>query len=273
MKGINVFGGLAALLLVAGGASAQWSDNFDSYADGTLLNGVGGWEGWDGVSGAAGTVSNDQAHSGPNSMVVTGDDDAIHQFSGYTSGQWVLSGWIYTPSNLDSLTYWIVQNEYNHGGPYDWTVEIHLDPATGEVSEAIQESYGSGTNYLPLVYDQWVQIRAEFDLDNNLVETYYNDQLLASGPVNIRQGGAIEIANLDLYAPHAGVVYHDDLSLEEAGGGCIGDFDGNGMVDTRDVIAFLNAWNAGDASSDCDGNSSIDTRDVICFLNAWNAGC
>jgi hypothetical protein len=55
--------------------------------------------------------------------------------------------------------------------------------------------------------------------------------------------------------------------------GCVADFNADGAVDTRDVIAFLNAWNAGDAASDCDGNGVIDTRDVICFLNAWNAGC
>lgn len=54
---------------------------------------------------------------------------------------------------------------------------------------------------------------------------------------------------------------------------CYADFDGNGVVDTRDVTAFLNAWVAGNASADCDGNTIIDTRDVTCFLNAWVAGC
>jgi len=37
--------------------------------------------------------------------------------------------------------------------------------------------------------------------------------------------------------------------------------------------AFLNAWNAHDSASDCDGNGLIDTRDVLCFLNSWTAGC
>jgi hypothetical protein len=54
---------------------------------------------------------------------------------------------------------------------------------------------------------------------------------------------------------------------------CDADFNGDGSVDTRDVLAFLNAWNAGNRSADCDGNGSIDTRDVLCFLNIWNAGC
>ena len=54
---------------------------------------------------------------------------------------------------------------------------------------------------------------------------------------------------------------------------CLADFNGDGVVDTRDVLAFLNEWNAGNASSDCDDNGVIDTRDVLCFLNLWNAGC
>ena len=54
---------------------------------------------------------------------------------------------------------------------------------------------------------------------------------------------------------------------------CPGDFNGDGIVDTRDVLAFLNAWTANDPSSDCDGNGVIDTRDVLCFLNVWTAGC
>jgi glucose/arabinose dehydrogenase len=54
---------------------------------------------------------------------------------------------------------------------------------------------------------------------------------------------------------------------------CPGDFNGDGVVDTRDVIAFLNAWAAGDASADFNGDGEVDTRDVLAFLNAWTAGC
>lgn len=55
--------------------------------------------------------------------------------------------------------------------------------------------------------------------------------------------------------------------------GCVADFNGDGIVDTRDVLAFLNAWNAGAGSADIDGNGTVDTRDVLAFLNLWNAGC
>lgn len=54
---------------------------------------------------------------------------------------------------------------------------------------------------------------------------------------------------------------------------CIADFNGDGVVDTRDVLGFLNAWAAGQGGADIDGNGVIDTRDVIAFLNLWTAGC
>lgn len=54
---------------------------------------------------------------------------------------------------------------------------------------------------------------------------------------------------------------------------CIADFNGDGSVNTQDVLAFLNAWTAGDPSADVNGDGSVNTQDVLAFLNLWNAGC
>jgi lysyl endopeptidase len=56
-------------------------------------------------------------------------------------------------------------------------------------------------------------------------------------------------------------------------GGCRADFNGDGEVDTQDVLAFLNAWAAGEPEADFNGDGAVDTQDVLAFLNAWNAGC
>ena len=61
--------------------------------------------------------------------------------------------------------------------------------------------------------------------------------------------------------------------INDAAGACYADFNGDGAVNTQDVLAYLNAWNAGDASADCNGDGAINTQDVLCFLNAWNTGC
>lgn len=54
---------------------------------------------------------------------------------------------------------------------------------------------------------------------------------------------------------------------------CQADFNGDGSVNTLDVLAFLNAWNAGDGSADINGDGVVNTQDVLAFLNLWNAGC
>lgn len=274
MRSSAFLGGAVALIVLASGASAQWSDNFDSYSDGQSLDGVGGWAGWDDIGIDAPYASSEQSRSAPLSAAVgNGYTDGVHPYTGYTSGQWVYTAYLYMPSGLEGPTYYILQDVYNHGGPYDWSVQMVFDVTTGEVHDDMQDFYGNGSNYLPFSYDEWVEIRSEIDLDTNFVETYFDGQLLSSGEWDTLLDGAIEIANVDLYGPHNATVYYDDMSLEEAGDDCYADFNGDGTVDTRDVLAFLNAWNAKNSSSDCDGNSLIDTRDVLCFLNLWNTGC
>ncbi len=67
----------------------DWTDNFDSYATGSQLIGQGGWEGWDNNPAAGALTSSAQALSAPNSAAILGATDLVHQYSGYTSGQWV----------------------------------------------------------------------------------------------------------------------------------------------------------------------------------------
>lgn len=54
---------------------------------------------------------------------------------------------------------------------------------------------------------------------------------------------------------------------------CLADFNGDDLVDTRDVLAFLNAWSADDPSADINEDGEIDSRDVLAFLNLWTTGC
>lgn len=54
---------------------------------------------------------------------------------------------------------------------------------------------------------------------------------------------------------------------------CAADWNGDGVVDSRDVLAFLNDWTASDPDADVNGDGVVDSRDVLAFLNVWNAGC
>ncbi len=54
---------------------------------------------------------------------------------------------------------------------------------------------------------------------------------------------------------------------------CPADFNLDRLVDTRDVVAFLGAWAAGEDGADYDDNGTVDSRDVTAFLSAWASGC
>ncbi|MFG0286032.1 MAG: hypothetical protein ACF8R7_16565 [Phycisphaerales bacterium JB039] len=198
-------------LALAGAAQAQWSDNFDSYATGSLL--TGGWDGWDGSAAAAGIVTTDQALSGPNSLEISGGADAVHPFSGYTSGQWTLSAWNYIATgDLTADTYFIVNNQYNPGGPYTWAVEMQFDVDTATVMDDFRAH-----TPIPVVFDQWVELRFEIDLDADTIDSYYNGTLLSSGQYTRAAGDPLEIANIDLFTTGARS-YYDDISLIPAPG-------------------------------------------------------
>ena len=198
--------------------SSGWSDNFDSYDNGTLLYNVGGWTGWDDNPAAAGTVSDAQAYSGSHSIMVNDTSDAIHPLTGFEGGKWIITAWQYIPSGLTGMSYFVVNSYYEHGGPYYWGVEIHFDPATGMVTDAMRDA--NGTSALPIIYDQWVEVRIEVDFTTSVgtLSEYYGGNLLFTGDW-VLSVGQLAIANIDLYAPHATPVYYDDISVLPDSGG------------------------------------------------------
>lgn len=199
----------AVALALPAVASAQWMDDFESYANGTVMDNVGGWAGWDNSPAAAGTTVNLQAFGGENSIQVGGNagGDAVHPFSGYTSGQWTISAQQFIPSAQRTNTYFIVNNEYNHGGPYTWAIQMTFDSVAGTVSDALR---GGGT--LPTAFDVWAEIRIDVDLDADTQSTYYNGSLLSTGTWTRNAGDPLEIANIDLFTEGT-VTFYDNVGI------------------------------------------------------------
>lgn len=221
IRSVLLIGAAAVLVCLPATALAQWADDFDSYADGTVLDGVGGWYGWDNAPASAGTVSSAQSMSDPHSISVSNTlgNDAVHPFTPLTSGAYTFTAYQFIPSGLDGLTYFILNNVYNHGGPYQWAIEMHMDPASGMVNEQIRDAGGAYAT--PIVYDAWTEIRVDFDLDADTCEAYYNGALIASGTWATASYPTVEFANVDLYAPHGNPVYYDNLSLVPEPASCL----------------------------------------------------
>lgn len=54
---------------------------------------------------------------------------------------------------------------------------------------------------------------------------------------------------------------------------CTADWNSDGVVNTIDVLAYLNEWAAGEYSADLNDSGDLNTIDLLTFLNAWVAGC
>ncbi len=212
-KGLSFAVGLGLCGISATSMAQDWSDNFDSYSNGQVLFGVGGWDGWDNQMGVAGSATNAQARSAPHSILIEPNDDAIHPFTGLTRGRGTMIAWMLLErGNHVADTYFICQNEYNHGGPYQWFIQVQFDIQSGQVLD----DFRTETNVINIAYDTWAQLRFEIDIDADTLTTYYNNVELSTGQC-FTQGGAIEFKNIDLYSTGA-TNYFDDLSVRGLGG-------------------------------------------------------
>jgi MYXO-CTERM domain-containing protein len=197
-------------LALASAAQGQWSDNFDSYAPGSI-DGIGGWHGWDGVPAAAGTVTTDQFRSGPNSQSIVGVNDSVRNYTGVTSGAWSYTAWQFIPQDFTGVTDFILNSQYNNGGPYQWAVQLGFDAATGLVTD----DNGRASNTVSFLRGTWAEVRVDFDLTANTIAEYYNGSLVASGTWNSVSYPALAFEGVDLFASTGSVVYYDDMSLTQ----------------------------------------------------------
>lgn len=186
---------------------ALFQDNFDTYVAGSQMHGQGGWKGWDNTPGAGALADNAFSFSASNSVNINGGSDLVQTFTGATSGQWVFRAMQYVPSSSAGDSFIILLNTYNDGGPYNWSIQTHMNLGTNVVTA----DYGGGT--LPLLKDQWVEYRAEINLDANSVTEFYNNQPLGTHTWTSDGNSVLAIAAVDLFANGAGAVYYDNVSL------------------------------------------------------------
>jgi hypothetical protein len=194
----------------------DWNDNFDSYTLYQFLDGDsgdGGWKGWDNSPLYGAYVTDNYSRSAPHSVEIVGAVDLIHEYVGYTGGQWNYTAWQYIPSTLVGDTYFILLSDYTDGAGQanTWSVQLSFNSGTGLV-----ESQWAGETLYYLT-DQWVEIRCEIDLDGDWMTIYYDGDVLAthaySDTVQGSGGGPLVIDAVDLFANSASPVYYDDLSL------------------------------------------------------------
>lgn len=222
----------AACIASSASAQAPFVDNFDTYALGSQIAGQNGWHEWDiappgnhpGVSLSVDNTTGFARSGRALSLDSLGNNyattsDLVHEFTGYNSGQHTMRAYTYVPTGGVDKWFFLVLNTYSIPGPYNWSVQLAMDPFTGTWTcdrGTVTPSQGS------LLYDQWVEVRAQIDLSANLVEVFYNGVSTSApyswtGGVFGQGGGALNVACVDLY--HAVTnsggsrAYYDDFGL------------------------------------------------------------
>ncbi|MEP0844995.1 MAG: hypothetical protein HRF43_20020, partial [Phycisphaerae bacterium] len=196
-------------------ALADWSDDFQSYTVGSQIIGQGGWEGWDGAAFPDAVVADDPAGVAGNKVLkLATNNDIVQQFPGYTSGAWVFKVKQYIAGTNNGDTFVILMNKYTSNSK-GWGLTLRMD----KNNLAVWDEHGNAEaigGVVPVVYDQWVEVKVEVDLDANWHTTSYNGQVVGYGPW-YDTGSADElksIAAVDLWADVGGnPVYYDDASL------------------------------------------------------------
>lgn len=192
--------------------SAEWFEGFDDYQTGSGVIGQGGWQGWEDNPQGDALVTDLFARSAPNSLQIAGDSDVVHEFFGCDSAQWTFTAWQYVPDDFTGQSYFILLNTY--GPPHNWSTQIRFDGGAGVVVSEFEEMQ------LPLITEQWVELRIVIDLDQDLQTIFYGGTELwhKSWTEGVSGHGELNIAAVNLYGGGADPLYYDDLSLVPAAG-------------------------------------------------------
>ena len=200
--------GIMGTAIPVAAAPADWFENWDSYPTGGTVQDLGGWKGWDNEPAWAAYTNDIQSLSSPNSIIISDATDLVHEYSGYDDGIWCFTAFQFVPVGYMGTSYFILLNEYNDWGPYDWSTQVAFDGYAGIVQDDFALLYPP----LPLILDQWVEIRFEINLDANWVKVYYGGVLLSEHPWD--DGGNTNIGAIDLFANGSSPVFYDNLSLQ-----------------------------------------------------------
>ena len=242
-------------LVIKPAFSPSWSDNFDSYTDGQFLDGEpddGGWKGWDNDPAYGAAVTSTQSRSSPHSVDISADADLVHEYSGYTIGQWTYTAWQYVPTDFAGESAFILLCKYEDGGDKIWSTQLRFNSDT----MVVHSDYDA--NELPLIMGQWVEIRVEIDLDADIQQIYYDGDLLVekSWKDGVTGGGIENIGAVDLFANFASPIYYDDISLTGdtplPAICCQGDLSWENVGPGKKVTGEFEVSNCGDDGSELD---------------------
>ncbi|UCE59631.1 MAG: C10 family peptidase [Phycisphaerales bacterium] len=238
-----------------------WCESFESYPTGSI-QGMGGWQGWGPGSGDpfyAGSVSTERNHTpgGSKSLEIV-YHDTVHVFDGYDGSKspyWMLGTRVFVSSSTYGNGWFIIMADYDGAAGNTYALALEMDTDVNMIRNT--DTFAA----LPLVFDEWAEIRLAINFERDVVSIYYNDVLLGKQKWSLG-GGMDNIGAIDLWSPFSSGYYFDDLYLYPAlSVDCNdnnhpdecdeGDFDGDGVVDLTDYVGLADCLTGPCASALC----------------------
>lgn len=222
---------LLAVLFVGSQAFAV-TDGFESYSLGNI-DGQGNWTDFGGT--LTPDVSTEQAHTGTQSLKLTANpaepdgygSDVFQNIPTQTSGVWNLSYWIYVPDDFRGASILHLAENTIVAGDIDMDFGLQLVVEVADMTQtdpAINRFLGSqdgvnGTMDATIIPNQWVEVTADIDLDNNTVSASYGGTQVFSGAWDPDPTGPSDVPALGGFdawvqgTDAVGSVYYDNFSL------------------------------------------------------------
>ena len=218
------FAALAISMLSLQSAHAQVliSDDFEAYAVGDI-NGQGGpWVDFGGT--LTSDVSTTFASSGSQSLKLSvnpievanpgyGSDVWAGLDAPISSGKFELGFNLFVPTRFNGINYNFISEGFV--GPPDFNFDFGMYLIADGVADVFAYSADVAAT-APLVRDAWTPVLAEIDLDNNLVDVYYNGEHLITNTWDVGvEPASLQSINMWAQEGTTGAVYFDDFTLTQ----------------------------------------------------------
>lgn len=190
-------------------------DDFESYTLGDYIAVANPdfWTTWSGTPGSAedALIVDEQASSPVQSVKVDGSTDLLLKLANKTSGKYVVEWMMYVPDGFGA--YYNFQHFEAPGVEFAVEVYFKVD-GTGYMHAG-----GQNTATFNFSHDTWFPVSTVIDLDNDWVETYYDDVLIYEWQWSLQSDGTAgtnQLGGVDFYAGADGTetptYFFDDVS-------------------------------------------------------------
>ncbi len=176
--------------------NAQLTDNFDTYALGDITPQETWWSLW-GSSATNAQVTNSQAFSGNNSMLVRNNqtDDVLLKLGDKSSGVWIVKWKMFIPTGATG--YWNYQELQDSPGA-QFNGQVFVGATTTQGQDGFI-SYNFTGEMSPYPNNTWFTVESVIDLNNQLISMNINGvNAFFNVPYTGTKIGAIDFYSIDI---------------------------------------------------------------------------